>query len=105
LEKEGNMNAKQNSKSNIQKPVPSAKDYESKHAAPKGLPCPKDNFSIKEPLKITTAKVEPSKAKSGNGVAVKDTPWEVAGSGHKPSVRTFAGSTTSRGGKPARASK
>jgi len=92
------MNAEKKSKANIQKPVPSAKDYESKHAAPKGLPCPNDNFSIKEPLKVTTAKVEPSKAKSGNGVAVKDTPWEVAGSGHKPSVRVFAGSKNSRGG-------
>ncbi len=66
--------------------------------APKGLPSPKDNFGKVEPLKVTTAKVEPSKAKSGTGVAVRDTPWEVAGSGHRPSVLVFAGSKNSRGG-------
>jgi hypothetical protein len=100
------MSEKSQSAANIRKPIPTAEDYSGHKPAPKGLPSPKDNFATKEPIKVTTAKVEPVKAKSHTpGVRVTDTPWEVAGLGHKPSIRTFAGSTTSRGGKPARASK
>jgi hypothetical protein len=100
------MNSKQKSAANICKPIPTEADYSGHKAAPKGLPSPQDNFATKETIRKTTEKVQPVKAKSLTpGLPVKDTAWETAGQGHKPSVRTFAGSTTSRGGKPARASK
>jgi hypothetical protein len=98
------MNAEKKSKANFQKPVPSAKDYESKHAAPKGLPCPKDNFGKKELLKTTVAKVPASKAADLSGSlkathgSAGATAWELASdSGANPSIRSFVGSKARSG--------
>jgi hypothetical protein len=87
--------------------VPKDKDFVGTHKkTPQDSKQPKDNFATKESIKTTIAKVPAVAAKSLTpGVPVKDTPWEASGQGHKPSVRTFAGSTTSRGGKIAKASK
>ena len=100
------MNSKQKSAASICKPIPTEAEHTSHKAAPKGLPSPQDNFATKETIRKTTQKVEAVKAKSLTpGAPIKDSAWETTGLGHKPSVRVFAGSKNSRGGKAPRAGK